>query len=72
MSNKQFFDDMAEHILNNCKTTKDFIDAADKIDGYFKTHAVTDEDTKGYRESGAAEFLVKHTLSYIKEKGLLK
>ena len=71
MGNKQFFDDMAEYILYKCETEKDFNDAADKVYDYFKNHVVIDADTKEYRESGAAEFLVKHSLPHIKEKGLL-
>ena len=68
--NKDFFDKIAYHILNECDSDNDFIQAYESINDYMSKHNVSESDKEIYIKSGAAEFLMMNTIEYrSKEKG---
>lgn len=66
--NQAFFNKMANHILTECKSKADFIDAYEKVCDYTEKNSVEEWQLKKYIESGAAELLMMITQDYRKEK----
>lgn len=69
---KEYLDEIADYILNDCKKDEDFQRVCDDVHNLFKNNKVEDWQSKYYRESGAAKFLVNKTMGYMIEKGWLK
>ncbi len=63
-SNRAFFDEMADHILNECVTEEMYIDAYKRIEAYKAAHVTTEKDRAYYINSGAAEILGMATQMY--------
>lgn len=66
--NKAFFDNIANHILNECDSENDFIKAYKDIKEYCRDNDVKETDKAFYIESGASEFLLMNTIDYREEQ----
>ena len=67
MSNKAFFKEIADKILEKYRTEQEFVSAYKSISEYIDNHNVSNEDMRYYFESGASEILAMKTQRYRKE-----
>lgn len=67
MNNSDFFNTMADKILNDCRNEDDFVSVYLRIKEYMKSNNVKKDDMRYYFDSGASEFLAMKTQRYRRE-----